>query len=128
MRGEIDFIESFQRRVGLLKGMDESVLQRWSARLRLTEGAEKLISTLPGEWATKRPFCLGGSTYFANDLKQRLGINYVYANELEIENGKVTGQVTGQVVDGARKAQLLNEIAGRKGFAGADHCRWGWRQ
>lgn len=115
MRGEIDFIESFQRRVGLLKGMDESVLQKVAARLRLTEGAEKLISTLRG-MGYKTAILSGGFTYFANDLKQRLGINYVYANELEIENGKVTGRVTGQVVDGARKAQLLNEIAEREGI------------
>lgn len=110
MRGEIDFTESFARRVSLLKGLDESVLATISQRLKLTEGAERLIGTLKG-LGYKTAILSGGFTYFANNLKQRLGIDYVYANELEIENGKVTGNVTGQVVDGARKAQLLLEIA-----------------
>ena len=110
MRGEIDFTESFARRVGLLKGLDESVLLTVSKRLNLTEGAERLISTLKG-LGYKTAILSGGFTYFAKQLQQMLGIDYVYANELEIENGKVTGRVTGQVVDGARKAQLLLEIA-----------------
>jgi phosphoserine phosphatase len=110
MRGEIDFTESFARRVGLLKGLDESVLLKVSQRLNLTEGAERLISTLKG-LGYKTAILSGGFTYFANNLQQILGIDYVYANELEIEDGKVTGRVTGQVVDGARKAQLLLEIA-----------------
>ena len=110
MRGEIDFTESFARRVGLLKGLDESVLLTVSKRLNLTEGAERLISTLKG-LGYKTAILSGGFTYFAKHLQQILGIDYVYANELEIEDGKVTGRVTGQVVDGARKAQLLLEIA-----------------
>lgn len=110
MRGEIDFTESFVRRVGLLKGLDESVLLKVSERLNLTEGAERLISTLKS-LGYKTAILSGGFTYFANNLQQILGIDYVYANELEIEDGKVTGRVTGQVVDGARKAQLLLEIA-----------------
>ncbi|PID42823.1 MAG: phosphoserine phosphatase SerB [Gammaproteobacteria bacterium] len=113
MRGDIDFGESFKRRVGLLKGLDEAVLEQVARRLKLTEGAEKLIRTLRG-MGYKTAILSGGFSYFANDLKQRLGIDYVYANELQIENGKVTGKVTGQVVDGARKAQLLNEIAERE--------------
>jgi len=110
MRGEIDFTESFARRVGLLKGLDESMLLAVSKRLNLTEGAERLISTLKS-LGYKTAILSGGFTYFAKHLQQILGIDYVYANELEIENGKVTGRVTGQVVDGARKAQLLLEIA-----------------
>ena len=110
MRGEIDFTESFARRVGLLKGLDESVLLTVSKRLNLTEGAERLISTLKG-LGYKTAILSGGFTYFAKNLQQILGIDYIYANELEIEDGKVTGRVTGQVVDGARKAQLLLEIA-----------------
>jgi phosphoserine phosphatase len=110
MRGEIDFTESFARRVGLLKGLDESVLLTVSQRLNLTEGAERLISTLKG-LGYKTAILSGGFTYFAKNLQRVLGIDYVYANELEIEDGKVTGRVTGQVVDGARKAQLLLEIA-----------------
>ena len=110
MRGEIEFTESFARRVALLKGLDEDVLAKVAARLKLTEGAERLIGTLKG-LGYKTAILSGGFTYFANNLKQQLGIDYVYANELEIEGGKVTGRVTGQVVDGARKAQLLLEIA-----------------
>ncbi len=110
MQGEIDFTESFARRVALLKGLDESVLLKVSKRLNLTEGAERLIGTLKG-LGYKTAILSGGFTYFANYLQKKLGIDYVYANELEIEQGKVTGRVTGQVVDGARKAQLLLEIA-----------------
>lgn len=113
MRGEIEFTESFARRVALLKGLDEAVLAKVAARLKLTEGAERLIGTLKG-LGYKTAILSGGFTYFANNLKQQLGIDYVYANELEIENGKVTGRVTGQVVDGARKAQLLLEIADKE--------------
>lgn len=110
MSGEIDFNESFKRRVALLEGLDESVLEIIAARLNLTEGAEKLIKTLR-EMGFKTAILSGGFKYFANNLKQKLGIDYVFANELEIVNGKVTGRVTGQIVDGARKAQLLIEIA-----------------
>ncbi len=118
MRGEIDFTESFRRRVALLRGLDESVLQKVGQRLELTEGAERLIGTLKG-LGFKTAILSGGFTYFANYLKQRLGIDYVYANELEIEDGKVTGRVTGEVVDGQRKAALLAEIA-RKEHIGAE--------
>jgi len=110
MRGEIDFTESFARRVGLLKGLDESVLEEVAQRLKMTEGAERLISTLKS-LGYKTAILSGGFTYFAKGLQQKLGIDYIYANELEIKEGKVTGQVTGQVVDGKRKAELLDEIA-----------------
>lgn len=113
MRGEIDFTESFARRVALLKGMDESVLAQVADRLQLTEGAERLIGTLKS-LGYKTAILSGGFTYFANHLKKHLGIDYVYANDLEIEEGKVTGRVTGEVVDGARKAKLLQEIAERE--------------
>ncbi len=115
MRGELDFTESFKRRVALLKGLDEAVLSQIAQRLKLTEGAERLISTLKN-LGYKTAILSGGFTYFANGLKQRLGIDYVYANELEIENGKVTGRVTGEVVDGQRKAKLLLEIAEKEGI------------
>ncbi len=110
MRGEIDFTESFARRVGLLKGLDESVLEQVAARLKLTEGAERLISTLKS-LGYKTAILSGGFTYFAHGLQAKLGIDYVFANELEIKDGKVTGQVTGRVVDGQRKAELLDELA-----------------
>ena len=113
MRGEIDFTESFARRVGLLEGLSEEVLEKVAARLKMTEGAERLIGTLKS-LGYKTAILSGGFTYFAHGLQKKLGIDYVYANELEIENGKVTGRVTGTVVDGKRKAELLDELARRE--------------
>ncbi|MEH6467225.1 MAG: phosphoserine phosphatase SerB [Porticoccus sp.] len=110
MRGELDFKESFAKRMALLKGLDESVLERVAARLQLTEGAESLISTLK-QLGYKTAILSGGFDYFGRHIQKKLGIDYVYANQLEIVDGKVTGNVTGEVVDGQRKAQLLREIA-----------------
>lgn len=110
MRGEIDFTESFKARVALLKGLDESVLEGIAESLPVTEGAERLVSTLK-LLGYKTAILSGGFTYFGKYLQQKLGIDYVHANELEIEDGRVTGEVSGVVVDGQRKAQLLKEIA-----------------
>ena len=110
MRGEIDFTESFKRRVALLKGLDESVLADIAAHLPITEGAEQLINALRA-LGYKTAILSGGFTYFGEYLQNKLGIDYVHANELAIENGKVTGEVVGRVVDGQRKAELLREIA-----------------
>ncbi|MBY4675685.1 phosphoserine phosphatase SerB [Marinobacterium arenosum] len=114
MRGEIDFNESFRRRVGLLKGLDESVLERIAERLPLTEGAEELVSNLKA-LGFKTAILSGGFTYFGEYLRRKLGFDYVYANELDIRDGKVTGEVTGTIVNGERKAELLREIAAREG-------------
>lgn len=110
MRGEIDFTESFKARVALLKGLDESVLAGIAENLPVTEGAERLVSTLK-LLGYKTAILSGGFTYFGEYLQRKLGIDYVHANELAIENGRVTGEVSGVVVDGQRKAQLLQEIA-----------------
>ena len=110
MRGELDFKQSFKQRVALLKGLDEKVLAEIAAELPLTEGAIRLVSTL-SRLGYKTAILSGGFTYFGRHLQKILGIDYVYANELEIVDGKVTGAVTGTVVDGARKAELLKEIA-----------------
>jgi phosphoserine phosphatase len=115
MRGELDFSESFRRRVALLKGLDESVLAEVAANLPLTEGAERLVATLRS-LGYKTAILSGGFTYFGHWLQQRLGIDYVYANELETRDGKVTGEVTGEIVDGVRKASLLRDIAQREGI------------
>lgn len=114
MNGELDFIQSFQARVALLKGLDAGVLAGIAANLKLTEGAEELIRTLKA-LGYKTAILSGGFTYFGHYLQQRLGIDYVHANELEIVDGKVTGNVVGRVVDGARKAELLREIAQKEG-------------
>ena len=116
MRGELDFTASFRARVALLKGLDESALQKIATQLRLNEGAERLISTLK-KMGYKTAILSGGFNYFGQHLQQRLGIDYVFANELEIREGKVTGDVVGQVVDGQRKAALLREIAAKENIA-----------
>ncbi len=116
MRGELDFNESFARRMALLKGLDESVLQNIAATLPITEGAEHLLKTLK-QLGYKTAILSGGFNYFGRYLQQKLGFDYVYANELEIENGKVTGRVIGTVVNGARKAELLKELANKENIS-----------
>lgn len=116
MQGEIDFNESFKQRVALLKGLDESVLQSIAERLKLNDGAEKLIYYL-NRLGYKTAILSGGFDYFGRYLQQRLGIDYVYANQLDISDGKVTGQVTGDVVNGERKAQLLKQLADKEGLS-----------
>jgi phosphoserine phosphatase len=115
MRGEIDFNESFRRRVALLKGLDESVLQGIAERLPITEGAERLFATL-NSLGFKTAILSGGFTYFARHLQKKLGVSTIHANELDIEDGKVTGKVKGRIVDGQRKAELLKEIAETEGI------------
>lgn len=116
MRGEIDFTASFEQRMALLKGLDESVLEGIAESLKITEGAAHLISTLR-KLGYKTAILSGGFNYFGNYLKGKLGMDYVYANELEIVDGKVTGNVTGTVVDGARKAELLKQLAEKEGIS-----------
>ncbi len=110
MRGEIDFTESFRRRCALLKGLDVSVMQEIAENLPITEGADRLMRVLK-KVGFKIAILSGGFTYFGNYLKQKFGIDYVYANELEVINGKLTGRYLGEVVDGKRKAELLRLIA-----------------
>jgi phosphoserine phosphatase len=116
MRGELDFKQSFARRMALLKGLDESVLAGIASGLRMTEGAEKLIASLK-KLGYKTAILSGGFNYFGRYLQQKLGIDYVYANELDIVDGKVTGEVKGTVVDGQRKAELLTMLAQQEGIA-----------
>jgi phosphoserine phosphatase len=115
MQGELDFTESFEQRVALLKGLSGDVLQGIAERLPVTEGAERLISNLRA-LGYKTAILSGGFTYFGEYLQERLGIDYVYANELELEDNVVTGRVTGRVVDGKRKAELLQDLAVREGI------------
>lgn len=113
MRGELDFSESFVQRMALLKGLDESVLETIASNLKITEGAEKLISSLT-KLGYKTAILSGGFQYFGDYLQKKLGVDYVYANTLDIQNGVVTGKVVGQVVDGKRKAELLTMLAARE--------------
>ena len=110
MRGEIDFCESFKRRVSLLKGLDESVMQEIAQNLPITEGAARALKILK-QYGYKIAILSGGFTYFGNYLKNKFNIDYVYANELEIVDGKLTGNYVGDIVDGKRKAELLRLIA-----------------
>ena len=111
MRGEIDFKESFTRRVALLKGLDSSVFEDIANKMPITEGVDRLMAVLK-RCGYKIAILSGGFTYFGEFLQRKYGIDYVYANELEIdENGKLTGRYLGEIVDGHRKAELLKLIA-----------------
>ncbi len=115
MRGEIDFDESLRRRVASLAGLPESVLPKIAARLELTEGAERLLSNLK-RFGYRTAILSGGFTYFAEYLRQRLNVDHVYANELEIIDGKLTGRVVGEIVNAQRKAALLEQLAASIGI------------
>ena len=111
MRGEIDFKESFKERVALLKGLDVSVMQDIAEKLPITEGVDRLMSVLK-RYGYKIAILSGGFTFFGEYLQRKYGIDYMYANELEIDdNGKLTGNYVGEIVDGHRKAELLKLIA-----------------
>lgn len=110
MRGEIDFRESFEQRVALLKGLDVKVMKEIAENLPITEGVERLMFVLK-KYGYKVAILSGGFMYFGNYLKEKFGIDYVYANDLEIKNGKLTGRYKGEIVDGHKKAELLKLIA-----------------
>lgn len=110
MRGEIPFNESFERRLATLEGLDESVLAGIARSLPVTEGAERLISNLK-RLGYRVGILSGGFTYFANHLKQRFGVDCVSANELDIVDGRLTGKVKGEIVNGEKKAELLRAMA-----------------
>ena len=115
MRGEIDFNESFRRRVSLLKGLPESKLETIANRIELTEGAEELISTLKS-MGLKTAILSGGFTYFGRRLQKQLGIDYLYANELVIEDQVVSGKVQEPIINAEQKAAKLQQIAATEGI------------
>lgn len=116
MQGELDFQQSFRARVALLKGLDAAILPKIAERLTINEGAQRLISTLKALGYHTAIFS-GGFQYFAEYLQQKLGIDEVHANHLDIIDGKVTGEVSGQIVDAARKAELLQELSEKLGIS-----------
>ena len=116
MRGELDFPSAFRKRVGLLKGLPETALQRVAERIPLTDGAERLMSTLK-RLGYKTAILSGGFTYFGRRLQERLGFDYLYANELDIVDGVVTGEIRSEIVDGQVKARRLREIADRENIS-----------
>jgi phosphoserine phosphatase len=109
MNGDLDFKQSLIRRTALLTGLDESVLSKTAANLILTEGAENLTATLKG-LGYKIGIISGGFDYFGKYLQSKLKLDYVFANELEIGDGKVTGRITGDIIDGPKKAEILKTI------------------
>ena len=115
MRGEIDFIESFTRRVALLQGLDESVMEEIARNLPFNEGLERMMKILR-RVGYKTAILSGGFTYFAKYLQQKFGFDYVYANELEVKDGRLTGKYVGDVVDGRRKAELLKLLCQVEGI------------
>jgi phosphoserine phosphatase len=116
MRGEIEFQQSFRRRVALLRGLPEARVQALLDTIPLVQGAEQLIGTLK-TLGYKTAILSGGFNFFAQHLQKRLGIDYVFANDLDIADGVVTGEVRTPIVDGARKAQLLRQIADQESIS-----------
>jgi phosphoserine phosphatase len=116
MRGEMDFKESLSRRLELLRGLPVERLERLAETIPLTEGAEKCVANLK-RFGYKIAIISGGFTFFGKKLQQRLGIDFLHANELEMEDGRLTGRVQGPVVDAARKAELLEDIAAQESIS-----------
>jgi len=116
MRGEIDFKESFRRRVGLLKGLPERAFAEVAAAVPLADGAQRLIAALK-HFGYRTAIISGGFTYVGDRLKRELGIDYVYANALEIRDGSVTGEVVGDIIDAERKANLLRALCLKESIA-----------
>jgi phosphoserine phosphatase len=110
MNGEMDFKESFTRRVALLRGLNEKVLAAVAHNIKLAEGAERVISTLK-RLGYKIGIISGGLDFFGKYLQNKLGLDYVFANMLEVQDGKVTGNITGDIIDGPKKADILKTIA-----------------
>jgi phosphoserine phosphatase len=115
MNGEIDFSESFKKRMALLEGLSEEVLHNVAINLPITKGAHRLMRALK-YYGYKTAILSGGFTYFGDYLQKELGIDYVYANQLEIKDGKLTGNYLGEIVDGQKKAEYLKAIAEKEGI------------
>jgi phosphoserine phosphatase len=116
MRGELDFKQSFTRRIALLRGLSADRVQNVLHSIPLADGAQRLIATLK-RLGYKTAILSGGFTFFGKHLQSRLGIDYVFANELEIQDGVVTGRVASEIVDGKKKAELLEMIAQRENIS-----------
>ncbi|MDX1709263.1 MAG: phosphoserine phosphatase SerB [Desulfobacterales bacterium] len=110
MQGKMDFKESLSKRVALLKGLNENTLKTVAEKLVMTEGAERIIDKLK-QLGFKIGIISGGFDYFGKDLQQKLGLDYVFANQLEIADGKITGGIKGDIIDGQKKAEILKTIA-----------------
>ncbi|QLA17101.1 phosphoserine phosphatase SerB [Desulfolutivibrio sulfoxidireducens] len=116
MRGEIDFKQSLRKRLSLLRGLPATTLDAVAERIPMTDGAERLITNLK-RFGYKIAIISGGFTYFGRRLQERLGIDFLFANELEITDGQLTGNVVGDIVDAAKKAEILTGLAAREGLS-----------
>ncbi|MBI1820454.1 MAG: phosphoserine phosphatase SerB [Nitrospirae bacterium] len=116
MNGELNFQEALRERVRLLKGLPEETLQKVYARIPFTKGAKELVRILK-KMGYKTAVLSGGFNYFTDRLKKELGLDYAYSNQLEIINGKLTGEVLGEIVDGLKKSDLMEEIAAKEGIS-----------
>lgn len=114
MNGELDFPAALRERVALLQGLSAAALEEVYRNIPFTPGAKTLVRVLK-RLGFKTAVISGGFSYFADRIKEDLGLDYAYANELEIVDGLVTGRLSGQIVDGGRKAELLEEIAAKEG-------------
>lgn len=115
MRGEIDFKESFRRRMRLLEGLDASVIERIASNLPITDGAHRLVSTLR-LLGYKTAIISGGFVPFGKQLQKELGIDYIFANELEVVDGKLSGRAVEPIIDGEAKAKILMDLAAKEGI------------
>ncbi len=116
MKGEIDFKTALVERVKLLRGLPVEVLEKIYKNIKLTEGAKELIQALK-KAGYKVAVVSGGFTYFTERLKEELGLDYAFGNELEIENGRLTGRIKGRIIDAEEKARIIEEIAKREGIS-----------
>ncbi len=115
MRGEANFADSFRQRIALLKGLNQSALQEVADAIQITDGAAHLLRILR-HFRFRTAILSGGFTFFAHRLQEQLGVDYAYANELEIESGQLTGRVLGDIVDEERKVALLETLADKEGI------------
>lgn len=113
-RGDLDFEEAIIQRVALLKGLKVEELEKIKSEMKLSEGAEELIATLK-RLGYKQGLVSGGFHYFTDFLKDRLGLDFAFANQLEIKNGALTGRVLGNIVDGPYKAKIVNSVSNEEG-------------
>jgi phosphoserine phosphatase len=113
-RGDIDFEEALIQRVALLKGLKVEELEKIRSEMKLSEGAEDLVETLKG-LGYKLGLVSGGFDYFADFLKERLSLDFSFANQLEIKNGALTGKVLGKIVDNTYKAKIVNMVSSDEG-------------
>jgi len=115
MEGKLDFEQSLRERVRMLKGIPVETLEEIRDNMKLTPGSEELLRTLKG-MGFKLALISGGFTYFTDELKNKLGFDYAYANELVIKDGRVTGEVTGQIIDSKKKADIVQQIMKKEGL------------